>query len=303
MFFRNLTMFRFPAALDLSELETRLAEFPMKPVGPLEVASRGFVPPLGVEGEELTHRGPDGLHAIWLTLGGEQKILPGPVVNELMAKRVAELEKAQGRKPGGKTRKQMREDLVHELLPRAFVKPVRTDVLIDLRNSVVVVNTASRKAAENAVSEIRTALGSFPALPLNAEVSPRGVMTGWIAGEPLPEGLTIGEQCELKDPSDHGATVRCTNQDMGAEEIARHLDAGKQVTKLGLNLDGHVSFVLGEDLIVRQFKLLDGALDRMDRVDNEDLRGELDARFALMVGEFNRLFAVLEPALKLSRAE
>ena len=34
-----------------------------------------------------------------------------------------------------------------------------------------------------------------------------------------------------------------------------------------------------------------------------DLRAELDARFALMSGEVKRLFAVLETALKLSKAE
>ena len=303
MFFRNLTMFRFPIGLDLSELETRVAEFPLKPVGPLQLAARGFISPLGRDNDILVHRGPGEQQAIWLTIGGEEKILPATVVNELLAKRIATFEQAEGRKPGGKARKRMRDDLVHELLPRAFVKPVRLDVLIDQRNGVVVVDTSSRKAAEDAVSQIRTVLGSFPALPLNAEVSPRGVMTGWLAGEPMPDGLTVGDECDLKDPSDHGAKVRCSNQDVRAEEVERHLEAGKQVTRLGLNLDDHVSLALSDDLVVRKFKLLDGALDRLERVDNDDLRAELDARYALMVGEFRRLFAVLETALKLSRAE
>ena len=300
MFFRNLTLFRFPTALDLSELEARLAEFPLKPVGPLEMSSRGFVSPIARDGEAMTHRIED---AIWVTVGGEEKILPGPVVNELLARRIEEFEDKQGRKPGGKLRKQMKDDLLQELMPRAFVKPVRSDALIDLEHGVVAVNSSSRKSAENVVSEIRTALGSFPALPLNAEVSPRVVMTGWIAGEPLPDGLTLGEECELKDPSDQGAIVRCQRQDLQCEEIPRHLDAGKQVTKLALNLDDHVSFVLGEDLIVRKFKLLDGALDTLENTDNDDMRAELDARFALMRGEFKRLFTVPEGALKLSKAE
>ena len=300
MFFRNLTLFRFPTALDLSELDARLAEFPLKPVGPLEMSSRGFVSPIARDGEAMTHRIED---AIWLTVGGEEKILPGPVVNELLARRIEEFEDKQGRKPGGKLRKQMKDDLLQELMPRAFVKPVRSDALIDLEHGVVAVNSSSRKSAENVVSEIRTALGSFPALPLNAEVSPRVVMTGWIAGEPLPDGLTLGEECELKDPSDQGAIVRCQRQDLQCEEITRHLDAGKQVTKLALNLDDHVSFVLGEDLIIRKFKLLDGALDSLEHTENDDMRAELDARFALMRGEFKRLFTVLEGALKLSKAE
>lgn len=297
MFFRNLILFAFPAALDLSELATRLAEHPLKPVGPLELASTGFVPPLGRDAEALTHT-LDG--AIWITVGSEQKILPAPVINEALARRIEEFEKTQGRRPGGKMRKQMKDDLLQELLPRALVKPGRIDALIDTRLGVIAVNTASRKAAEGVVSEVRTALGSFPALPLNAEVAPRAVLTGWVAGEPLPDGVTLGEACVLKDPSDHGATVRCTDQDLRSDEIARHLDAGKQVTRLALIVDDHVSFELGEDLVLRKFRLLDVALDSLEHTDNDDLRAELDARFALMTGELRRVFAVLKSALKLS---
>ena len=300
MFFRNLTLFRFPTALDLSEIDARVAEFPLKPVGPLEMSSRGFVSPLGRDAEVGTHRIED---AIWLTVGGEEKILPGPVVNELLAQRIEQFEETQGRKPGGKLRKQMKDDLLQELLPRAFVKPVRSDALIDLEHGVVAVNSSSRKSAENVVSEIRNALGSFPALPLNAEVSPRGVMTGWIAGEELPEGMSLGEECELKDAMDGGAVVKAQHQELVSDEIAKHLESGKQVTKLALNLDDHLSFVLGEDLIVRKLKFLEGAVDQLENTERDDLRAELDARFTLMAGEARRLFLVLESALKLSKAD
>jgi recombination associated protein RdgC len=37
--------------------------------------------------------------------------------------------------------------------------------------------------------------------------------------------------------------------------------------------------------------------------ERDDIRAELDARFALMAGELKRLFSVLEPALKLSSAD
>ena len=300
MFFRNLTLFRFPATLDFSTLDDLLAEHPLKPVGALELSSRGFVSPFGREGEALSHRIGD---AIWLTVGGEDKLLPSAVVNDLLAKKLAEMEQKEGRRPGGRMRKRMKEDLVHELLPRAFVRPSRTDALIDLEHGVCVVDTSSRKSGEAVVSEIRHALGSFPALPLNAEVAPRSVLTGWVAGEPLPEGLALGEECELKDAMDGGAVVKCQNQDLQGDEIAKHLEAGKQVTRLALTLDDHLSFVLGEDLIVRKLKFLDGAVDQLENTEREDLRAELDARFALLSGEVKRLFVVLESAFKLSKAE
>ena len=75
------------------------------------------------------------------------------------------------------------------------------------------------------------------------------------------------------------------------------------MARLALTLDDHASFVLGEDLVLRKFKLLDGADDGLESTEREDLHAELDARFALMAGELKRLFSVLEPALKLSRAD
>ncbi|MCH6483121.1 recombination-associated protein RdgC [Pseudoxanthomonas sp. LH2527] len=300
MFFRNLTLFRFPTTLDFSQLDELLPEAALKPVGPLELSSRGFISPFGRGEEALSHRISD---AIWLSVGGEDKILPGAVVNDLLQKKLLEIEAKEGRKPGGKTRKRLKDDLLHELLPRAFVKPSRTDALIDLEHGFIAVDASSRKTGENVVSEVRRALGSFPALPLNAEVAPRNVLTGWIAGEPLPEGLSLGEECELKDAMEGGAVVKCQNQELQSDEIAKHLEAGKQVTKLALVLDDHVSFVLGEDLIVRKLKFLDGAVDQLENTEHDDLRAELDARFALMAGELKRLFLVLEHALKLSKAE
>ncbi|RRN53758.1 recombination-associated protein RdgC [Pseudoxanthomonas sp. SGNA-20] len=300
MFFRNLTFFRFPTSHDFSQLDELLPEAALRPVGPLELNSTGFIPPFGRGEEALSHRVGN---AIWLAVGSENKILPGSVVNDLLAQKVAEIEEKEGRKLGGKARKRLKDDLLHELLPRAFVKSSRTDALLDLEHGFLAVDSSSRKTAETVASEIRRALGSFPAIPPNAEVAPRSVLTGWIAGEPLPEGLSLGEECELKDAMDGGAVVKAQNQELISDEIAKHLEAGKQVTKLALNLDDHLSFVLGEDLIVRKLKFLEGAVDQLESTERDDLRAELDARFALMAGEARRLFLVLESALKISKAE
>ena len=300
MFFRNLTLFRFPASQKFDDLDSGLEECQLKPVGPLELSSRGFISPFGRDADALSHAQHD---AMWLTMGGEDRLLPGSVVNDMLAKKLAEIEQKEGRKPGGRTRKRIKDELITDLLPRAFIKPSRTDALIDRGHGIVVVDTSSRKTAENVVSEIRRALGSFPALPLNAEVAPRAILTGWVAGEPLPEGLSLGDECELRDPIDDGAVVKVQRMELQGDEIGKHLESGKQVTRLALNLDDHVSFVLGEDLVVRKFKLLEGAVDELESTDTDDMRAELDARFALMSGEVKRLFTVLEAALKLSKVE
>lgn len=302
MFFKNLTLFRFPTALReaFNDLQPALNEHRLRPVGPLEMSTRGFISPFGRDDEALSHRLNDG---IWITLGGEDKILPSAVVNDLTAKKAAEIEEKEGRRLGGRARKRIKEELLHELLPRAFAKPSRTHAHLDLQSGMVAVDSSSRKTAENVLSELRRALGSFPAVPVNPEVAPRSVLTGWLTGEPLPEGLSLGDECELKDPVDRGAVIKAQRQELGAEEIGKHLEAGKLCSRLALVLDDHLSFVIGDDLVVRKLKFLDGALDALESREQDDVRAELDARYALMVGELRRLFALIETAFKLSRVE
>lgn len=302
MFFRNLTFFRFPPTIKsaLDTLEDRLGEHPLKAVGPLELGSRGFVPPFGRDEPAISHRIGE---CTWITLGREDRLLPGSVVNEALAKKLAEIEAKEGRKLGGKARRQLKDDLIHDMLPKAFIKGSRTSASIDAKHGIIAVDASSKKSAESLVSELRHAMGSFPAVPVNAEISVRALMTGWLTGEPLPEGLSLGDECELKDPVDGGAIVKAQRQELMADEITKHLETGKQVTKLALVLDDHVSFVLGEDLIVRKLKFLDGAVDQLENTERDSLAAELDARYALFSAELHTLFGVLEKALKLSRAE
>jgi recombination associated protein RdgC len=307
MFFRNLVIFAFPAnfpgllpssvADELSDLDARLGEARLKPVGPLELASAGFISPFGRDEEQLVHEMQDKR---WISVGSEERILPGAVVNELLRKKLLEIEEREGYKPGGKTRKRIKDDLIHEVLPQAFVKPGRTDAFLDLSRGLIYVDTSSRRTGEDVVSLMRRALGSFPALPLNSEVAPRAVLTGWLAGEPLPEHFSLGEECELRMPGQDGAVVRIQHSDLQSDEVQGHLQSGLQCTRLALVYDDRVSFVFGEDLVVRKLKFLDGAVDQLENTEHEDLRAELDARFALMTGELSILFDALATAFKLT---
>ncbi len=299
MFFRNLTLFRFPVDLDLSGLNELLPDAALKPVGPLELSSRGFVPPYGDSRE-----GWAGIYDqhCWVAVGGEDKILPVAAVNHELTKRLQVIEELEGRRPGARARKRIKDDVLHDMLPRALIRPTRTDAFLDERRGLLVVNTASMRVASEVASEIRRALGSFPTLPLYAEIAPRSVLTGWLAGEPLPAGLALGEECELKDPIECGAVIKCLRQHLGGDEITKHLESGKQVSRLALTLDDSMTFVIGDDLVVRKFALCDCELDKLESHENTDARAEQDARFLLMATAISRLFDVLETSFKLSRA-
>jgi recombination associated protein RdgC len=301
MFFRNLTLFRFSPAVatDLERLDEALAEHRLRPCGPLELFTKGFVPPIG-RGEEaaLTHA---VKHCTWVSVGGEDKLLPAAVVNDELHRRVQKIAEEEGRKVGGRERKRMKEDLLNELLPRAFVRSSRMSAYVDRQHGWLVLDTASRKSAENALTQIREALGSFPAVPLAPEEGPRVLMTDWLANGTLPAGLSLGDEVELRDPgSNTGAIARCRRQDLESEEIKEHLRNGKQVFQLGLVFDDRLSFVLGEDLVLRKLKLLDVVLDELSD-STPDAAAELDARFALFTLEVERLLGKLEEWFGLPR--
>ncbi len=91
-------------------------------------------------------------------------------------------------------------------------------------------------------------------------------------------------------------------QSVGRHGLRRQFDQ-PVVTKLALIYEDNLSFVIGDDLIVRKLKFLDGALDQLEHADEDGRRAEFDARFALQSAEIRRLFLLLEEAFKLSKAD
>ena len=300
MYFRNLSLFRFSAATssNLATIETALAQHRLRPCGPIEMMTRGFVSPFGRESDELLHRVGD---FSLFTVGGEDKLLPASVVNDELANKLAEIVEKEQRRIGAKERKRLKDEVLTDLLPRAFVRSSRQFAYLDLAQGWIVIDTASRKNAEEVVSQVRHAVGRFPATPLAPEESPRALLTHWLASGKLPANLVLGDECELRDPAESGAIVRCRRQDLELDEIKEHLKSGKQVFQLGLEFDERISFVLGEDLVIRKLRFLDIVLDEIDESSLESVRAELDATFTLMTGEIRRLLAALESWFTIKR--
>lgn len=301
MFFRNLSLFRFSPAVanSLRDLDTALATRALRPCGPLEVATHGFVSPFGPDAEGLSHTVGK---ATLVTLGTEEKLLPAAVVNAELGKRLRQEAERRGRPAGGRQRRALKTEVLDTLLPRAFVRPSRLNAYLETKNGWLVLDTASRKAAEAALTALREALGSFPVQPLAAAETPRALMTQWLGSGKLPGGLALGDEVELRDPA-AGAVVRCRKQELESVEIRAHLKQGKQVFQLGLQFEDRASFVLGEDLVIRKLRFLDVVQDSLDADGRDSAESELDARFALMTLELERLFEGLEKWFGLERPE
>lgn len=301
MFFRNLTLFRFSksAAEVFDEgLSDHLSNKTLRPVGPLELFSRGWVSPFGGDSEVLNHQ--QGQYVL-LTQGGEDKILPSSVVNEAVSAKAKKLAEDRGKPVGGRERKRIKDEVLTDLLPRAFARPSRLSAYFDRKNGWAVIDTSSRKAAENLLTLLRETVESFPALPLDPAEAPRGLMTDWLSGGTLPDSFALGDECELKDPADQGAIVKARRQDLTASEMQEHLKSGKQVSQLGLVYDDRISFTLGDDLVLRKFKFLDIVTEELERNERDSAEAELDARFALMTLTVNPLLERLDEIFKLPR--
>lgn len=297
MWFKNITLLTLPDDFDigLPELEHALAARPLRSPGPLEMETRGFVSPFSRDDAAMTH-GTDG--AALFCLGEDSRLLPASVLNEALAERIKDHEAKTGRKPGKRLRIEFREAVLGELLPRAFIKRSRTAAYLDLRRNLLVVDSASDTAAEAVATALRDALGSFPARPLFCEASLHLLMSEWLIAGRLPDGFEFGDECELKDPSDHAMVARFRNHDLTAEEVVEHARCGKQVTQLGLIFDGRIGFVLDAKMKLRKLRFLDVVAEQIDAQDVADADSLLDAEFALMSLELRRLFARLNEVLR-----
>jgi recombination associated protein RdgC len=294
--FKNARAYRLNTPFELDELglHERLAGKAFRGCGPLEAMTMGWAPPLGPQAELLAH-GVNG--CLLLTARRQERLLPASVVSEAVAERVAELEQAEGRDVPRRERGQLRDALLAEMLPQAFTRSRLIPAMIDLQTGRLVVDAASDKLAEEVLSLLRETLGSLPATPL-AATSAAERFTAWVlSGEP-PAGLTLEDQCELRDPADKGTVVRCRGVDLGAPEVRAHIDTGMQVAAVGLYWQDALSLVLGDDLSLKRLRFEDELLEQaMDGAEEEDPALRLEAEMSIMSEQLRGLLTCLEAAL------
>jgi len=287
MWFKNLTVLRLtePFALSDNELEQRLQTKHFRPCGRAEQSTTGWTAPLGRQARQLVHSS-NGF--MMVCARREEKIVPSSVVNEIVSERAAEIEGTQGRQVRRKERQSLADEVILDLLPRAFTHSVRTFAYIDPKGGWLVIDAASSKKADELTELLRKTLESLPVVPPTPKQRPGAVMTGWLAGESIPGDVTIEDECELRLPEEEGSTVRCKRQALFSPEIQSHLEAGKEVIKLALTWDDRLSFLLDEQLGIKRLKFLDILQEQADAADSDDEAGHFDAEFAIMTLELAR---------------
>lgn len=284
MWFKNLLIYCFtsPFTLNPEDLEQKLAATPFVPCGSQDLARAGWIAPLP-EGEQLAHTADA---CTLLSLRKQQKILPGAAVAEALEEKIREIETAEARKVYRKERKQIKDEILISLAPRALTRSSRTHAYIDTRHQWLIVNGSSRNRAEELLTQLRTDIGSLPVVPLETKNQAVTLLTEWVRSGELPAGFALGEQCEFRDVQETANTVKVRGQDLRSDEVLQHIEAGKQVVKLELHWRDAIDFVIGDDLIVRRLRFRDELLERIENLD--DPRAQFDQEFALMTLELGR---------------
>lgn len=297
MWFKNLKAYFITDTLqwDQQQVNDQLADNSFRPCGNLDLATMGWVPP--IQGQESMLHSANG--CFWITLKKQERILPGAVVNAELAEKVAKIEQETGSPVNKKAQQDLKQEVINQLLPKAFTRDAITSAVICPQHNLVLVDAGSDGKAEAILAMLRKAIGSLPVVPI-ARHSMDAHLTLWVK-DSAPETFEILQEAEFKSEDEDGAIVRCKNQDLSEDEVLHHIDAGKRVTKLGVSWNESVTMVMESDLTLKRIKFTDLIKEQNDDIPKDQQNARLDADFALMSGELLKLADALVGAFDLER--
>lgn len=293
MWFKNLKIYQFTSEFKLTDeqLNEQLASALYSPCSKHQISTYGWISPLKkIPNSNVSMLVHTSAKCVLISAQEEQKILPSSVINDLLHEKISEIELKEGYKVGKKQKDLIKEELVIDLLPRAFSKYNQIFAYIDRVNKLLIVDAASNNKAEQLTEFLRKTIGSLSIVPITPVNPIEQQLTSWLKNNDMPKELALGENCELKDPAEDGGIVRCSKHNLISDEIIAHIDAGKLVTKLALTWNDKIEFVLHDDLSIKRLKLTDTMIEDMDDNSNQgddDAITRFDADLALMTLELS----------------
>ena len=286
--FKNVIAYRFnkPFTVDAAALESAMEDFKFTPCGSQDISKFGFTNALGKHGKTLVHSA-EGYHMVAVTK--EVKILPSSVIKEALDAKVELIENAEGRKLAKKEKDKLKDEVIQEMLPRAFTRQSVTRALFMPESQLILVDSSSYSKAEELLALLRKALGSLPVIPLSYKTPVESTLTEWLKSGSAPLPFEMQNEAELR--CDETGIARFKDQDLGEDEVLAHIATGKQAHKLALNYGNSMSFIACSDGSLKRIKFADEFMALNDELDNVAAR--LDADFILCARALGRLMGDL----------
>ena len=271
--FKNVMAYRIGAdwTISLTQLEEALDSYRFVECSPSQDKSVGWTEPRGQA------------HGPLVEAVGGQWILK------------LQIETTTGRKPGKKESREIREDIVHTLLPLAFAKQSQVMVWIDMTSRLLLTDAASQGKSDEVITALVRVLDGLPLTLLQTTVSAQAAMSQWLlaaSDEDLPPAFSVERECVLKSTHEDQAVVKFTRHLLATDEVRKHVMEGKLPTQLALSWEGKASFVLTETLVLKKVTYLDGVME--DAGGDDD---KFDADVMLSTGTLGPLLADLIDAL------
>ena len=249
----------------------------------------GWVPPRGEEHGVLC----ESVSGQYLMrFFSESKLLPANVLNRRVNEKAEHIEKTEGRKPGKKEKRDLKDEAKLDLLPMAFTATVGTWVWIDPAASLLVIDATAQSRADEIVTLLVESLPGFALALVDTQTSPQAAMAHWLMTQEPPAGFAVDRSCELKAADESKAVVRYARHPLDIDQVREHIEHGKLPTKLAMTWDDRVSFVLTEGLQIKNIVLLDAVMDGHSQGD-----GGFDTDVTIATGELSRLIPDLIEAL------
>jgi DNA recombination-dependent growth factor C len=203
---------------------------------------------------------------VLLAVQFNERILPGKVRDEHLAKRVAALTEMDGRKPGKKEYAQLRDQVEFELLPKSHIRRTTVYVLVTPENNALVF-TSSAKKAEDAMALLGGLLNETHTTNFMAYQVKDGVI-GWMNGIARDGDIEIDgpsfaplNSAVLKKAKE---TIRLKDVEVDSDDVQTLLQDEYDVHELALGfyVDGDLAMTFGltEKLIFKRVVFPDTVL-------------------------------------------
>lgn len=259
--FQNILAYRFTDSSvihgqTITQLNEELAERPARQPASSELSFTGFIPPC-LEEDSYIERIDRVRDSYVLAVMTHERMIPGKVVRTEVSRRVAKIESAEARKVYAREKQRLKDEVVNEFLPRAFIDHKITYVMIS--GPYLFVDASSAKRGEDVLSVLRETLGTLPVRPVSVKGTPIDTFTRWVT-EQAPEGFRLTGDFKANGLSDESDLLTGKGVDLNDPELHEALVvSGRRITQLGLSWAGRpdgfpATFSVNEMLGVKGIK-------------------------------------------------
>ncbi len=280
--------------IDVEKLESQLKEFAFIPCRDTDKQRFGWTTALGHASENFVHRAEN---FALITAKKEVKNIPSAVIHESLSQKIAEIEEREGRPLKKKEKDALKDDIMIDLLPRAFSAKSFFSVFINTKSNLIFVDASSYKAAEDVLALLRKSMGSLPVVPALPEKAIEATLTEWVKTGEVPQGFQILENIKLVSVLEQGGSATFKNQDIGSDEIKACIESDKMVSELRLCWQERIEFTLSEKGTIKSLKFSDELKEQNDDLPREQVLARMDADFCLSAGEMEVFLNDLYEAL------